>query len=137
MLDASIRTEVMNLMTDLQREKDLTYIFITHDLAQARYIGDYLIIMYLGRIAEMGPMEDVIQSPQHPYTKALVSNIPIPDPTIKRERIMLPGETPTPIDLPPGCRFKPRCQEFGAQCKPDEPQLQEVAPGHFVACWFQ
>ena len=137
MLDASIRTEVMNLMTDLQKEKDLTYIFITHDLAQARYVGDYLIIMYLGRIAEMGPMEDVIQTPQHPYTKALVSNIPIPDPTIKRDRIMLPGETPTPIDLPLGCRFQPRCQEFGAQCKPDEPQLQEVSPGHFVACWFE
>jgi len=136
MLDASIRTEVMNLMTDLQREKDLTYIFITHDLAQARYIGDYLIIMYLGRIAEMGPMEDVIHSPRHPYTKALVSNIPIPDPTIERDRIMLPGETPTPIDLPPGCRFKPRCQEFGPQCKEDEPQLQEVSDGHFVACWF-
>ncbi|TFH08074.1 MAG: oligopeptide ABC transporter ATP-binding protein, partial [Candidatus Thorarchaeota archaeon] len=86
---------------------------------------------------EMGPMEDVIQTPQHPYTKALVSNIPIPDPTIVRERIMLPGETPTPIELPPGCRFQPRCQEFGAQCKPDEPQLQEVSPGHFVACWFE
>lgn len=136
MLDASIRTEVMNLMTDLQKEHHLTYIFITHDLAQARYIGDYLIIMYLGRIAEMGPMEDVIQEPQHPYTKALVSNIPIPDPTIARERIMLPGETPTPIDLPPGCRFKPRCQEYGVHCKPEEPQLQEVAPGHFVACYF-
>jgi peptide/nickel transport system ATP-binding protein len=136
MLDASIRTEVMNLMTDLQKEKNLTYIFITHDLAQARYIGDYLIIMYLGRIAEMGPMEDVIQSPQHPYTKALVSNIPIPDPTIERERIMLPGETPTPIDLPPGCRFKPRCQEYGEHCKPEEPQLNEVEPGHFVACYF-
>lgn len=136
MLDASIRTEVMNLMTDLQTEKNLTYIFITHDLAQARYIGDYLIIMYLGRIAEMGPMEDVIQSPQHPYTKALVSNIPIPDPTIERERIMLPGETPTPIDLPPGCRFKPRCQEYGVHCKPEEPQLNEVAPGHWVACYF-
>ncbi|MBN2229193.1 MAG: ABC transporter ATP-binding protein [Candidatus Thorarchaeota archaeon] len=135
MLDASIRTEVMNLMTDLQKEKNLTYIFITHDLAQARYVGDYLIIMYLGRIAEMGPMEDVIQSPQHPYTKALVSNIPIPDPTIERDRIMLPGETPTPIDLPPGCRFKPRCQEFGVQCKEEEPQLHEVSPGHFVACW--
>jgi oligopeptide transport system ATP-binding protein len=137
MLDASIRTEVMNLMTDLQSRKNLTYLFITHDLAQARYVGDYLIIMYLGKIAEMGPMEDVIHSPQHPYTKALVSNIPIPDPTIERERIMLPGETPTPIDLPPGCRFKPRCQEFGPQCKPEEPELQEVAPGHFVACWFQ
>ncbi|MFW9833413.1 MAG: ABC transporter ATP-binding protein [Candidatus Thorarchaeota archaeon] len=136
MLDASIRTEVMNLMTDLQERKNLTYIFITHDLAQARYIGDYLIIMYLGRIAEMGPMEDLIQDPQHPYTKALVSNIPIPDPTIERERIMLPGETPTPIDLPPGCRFKPRCQEYGVQCKPEEPQLSEVAPGHWVACYY-
>ncbi len=135
MLDASIRTEVMNLMTDLQKERGLTYIFITHDLAQARYIGDYLIVMYLGRIAEMGPIEEVIQNPQHPYSKALVSNIPIPDPTIKRERIMLPGETPTPIDLPPGCRFKPRCQEFGTQCKDDEPQLVEVSEKHFVACW--
>ena len=136
MLDASIRTEVMNLMTDLQREKELTYIFITHDLAQARYIGEYLIIMYLGKVAEMGPMEDVIQDPQHPYTKALVSNIPIPDPTIERERIMLEGETPTPIDLPPGCRFKPRCQEFGPQCRPEEPHLTEVSPGHFVACYL-
>ncbi|TFF91052.1 ABC transporter ATP-binding protein, partial [Candidatus Thorarchaeota archaeon] len=137
MLDASIRTEVMNLMTDLQSEKELTYLFITHDLAQARYIGEYLIIMYLGRIAEMGPMEDVIQNPQHPYTKALVSNIPIPDPTVERERIMLEGETPTPIDLPEGCRFKPRCQEFGPQCKPEEPQLAEVSPGHFVACYLE
>jgi oligopeptide/dipeptide ABC transporter ATP-binding protein len=135
MLDASIRTEVMNLMTDLQKEKNLTYIFITHDLAQARYIGNYLIVMYLGRIAEMGPMEEVIQNPRHPYSKALVSNIPIPDPTIKRERIMLPGETPTPIDLPPGCRFQPRCQEYGPQCKPDEPHLVEISEGHFVSCW--
>ncbi|MFX1482336.1 MAG: ABC transporter ATP-binding protein [Promethearchaeota archaeon] len=137
MLDASIRTEVMNLMTDLQKEKELTYIFITHDLAQARYIGDFLIIMYLGRIAEMGPMEDVIQTPQHPYTKALVSNIPIPDPTIERKRILLEGETPTPVDLPPGCRFKPRCQEVGEYCQEDEPKLREVAPGHWVACYIQ
>jgi oligopeptide transport system ATP-binding protein len=135
MLDASIRTEVMNLMTDLQKEKELTYLFITHDLAQARYIGNFLIIMYLGRIAEMGPMEDVIQDPQHPYTRALVSNIPIPDPTIERERIMLEGETPTPINLPPGCRFKPRCHEIGTYCQEDEPMLHEVSPGHYVACY--
>lgn len=137
MLDASIRTEVMNLMTDLQKEKELTYIFITHDLAQARYIGDYLIIMYLGRIAEMGPMEDVIHNPQHPYTKALVSNIPIPDPTVVRERILLEGETPTPVDLPPGCRFKPRCHEIGGYCKEEEPQLHEISPGHWVACYCE
>ena len=137
MLDASIRTEVMNLMTDLQKEKELTYIFITHDLAQARYIGDYLIIMYLGRIAEMGPMEDVIHNPQHPYTKALVSNIPIPDPTVVRERILLEGETPTPVDLPPGCRFKPRCHEIAGYCKQEEPQLHEISPGHWVACYCE
>jgi len=136
MLDASIRTEVMNLMEDLQEEHGLTYIFITHDLAQARYIADYIVIMYLGRVVETGPMEEVIMDPLHPYTKALVSNIPIPDPTHKRHRIMLPGETPTPIDLPPGCRFKPRCQEFGPQCKAEEPELVEVKPGRFVACYL-
>jgi oligopeptide/dipeptide ABC transporter ATP-binding protein len=138
MLDASIRTEVMNLMTDLQKNYGHTYIFITHDLAQARYIGDYCIVMYLGRIAEMGPMEDVILNPFHPYTKALVSNIPVPDPVEAemRERIYLEGETPTPIDLPEGCRFKPRCQEYNeGYCKAEEPNLVEVSPGHFVACY--
>ncbi|TFF95383.1 ABC transporter ATP-binding protein [Candidatus Thorarchaeota archaeon] len=136
MLDASIRTEVMNLMEDLKTEHGLTYIFITHDLAQARYIGDHIIVMYLGRIAEMGEMEDVIQNPVHPYTKALVSNVPIPDPDLERDRIMLPGETPTPIDLPPGCRFRPRCQEIGDSCvEGEEPTLHEVSPGHWVACW--
>jgi oligopeptide/dipeptide ABC transporter ATP-binding protein len=135
MLDASIRTEVMNLMEDLKNEYGLTYIFITHDLAQARYIGNHIIVMYLGRIAEMGPMEEVIHNPVHPYTKALISNVPIPDPDEERERIMLPGETPTPIDLPPGCRFKPRCQEYGEACREEEPELREVTPGHWVSCW--
>lgn len=135
MLDASIRTEVMNLMEDLKSEHGLTYIFITHDLAQARYIGDHIIVMYLGRIAEMGPMEEVIQNPVHPYTIALVSNVPNPDPDADRDRIMLPGETPTPIDLPPGCRFRPRCQEVGTYCQEDEPTLHQVSPGHYVSCW--
>lgn len=135
MLDASIRTEVMNLMDDLKKEHDLTYIFITHDLAQARYIGDQIIVMYLGRIAEMGPMEEVIHNPVHPYTKALVSNVPVPDPDQDSERIFLQGETPTPIDLPPGCRFQPRCQEHGPQCKPEDPPLIEISPGHWVACY--
>jgi oligopeptide/dipeptide ABC transporter ATP-binding protein len=136
MLDASIRTEIMNLMDELQKKHGLTYIFITHDLAQARYIGDFCIVMYLGRIAEMGPMETIIKEPIHPYTKALVSNIPIPDPTVERDRIYLPGETPTPIDLPEGCRFKPRCQEYNeGYCKAEEPNLVEVSPGHWVACY--
>ncbi|MHA2118140.1 MAG: ABC transporter ATP-binding protein [Candidatus Thorarchaeota archaeon] len=136
MLDASIRTEVMNLMSDLQKDFGHTYIFITHDLAQARYIGDFCIVMYLGRIAEMGPMETVILNPIHPYTKALVSNIPVPDPTEQRDRIYLEGETPTPIDLPEGCRFKPRCQAYSdTYCKTEEPNLIEVSPGHWVACY--
>lgn len=136
MLDASIRTEVMNLMEDLKDKHALTYIFITHDLAQARYIGDQIIVMYLGRIAEMGSMEEVIQNPIHPYTKALVSNVPNPDPDLESERIFLPGETPTPVNLPPGCRFKSRCQEHGPKCKPEEPPLIEISPGHWVACYI-
>ena len=125
----------MNLMEDLKSEHGLTYIFITHDLAQARYIGDHIIVMYLGRIVEMVPMEEVIQNRVHPYTIALISNVPNPDPDAERDRIMLPGETPTPIDLPPGCRFRPRCQDVGTYCQDDEPKLHEVSPGHYVACW--
>lgn len=134
MLDASIRTEIMNLMTDLQKAHRLTYIFITHDLAQARYIGDWIIILYLGRIMEMGPMEDVLQDPLHPYTQALISNIPIPDPTEERDRIRIPGETPTPLDLPPGCRYRPRCQDLDEFCKDDEPELVQVGSKRWVAC---
>ncbi len=134
MLDASIRTEIMNLMTDLQKEHNLTYIFITHDLAQARYIGNWLIIMYLGKVMEMGPMEDILQDPIHPYTQALISHIPIPDPTEERHRIDIPGETPTPIDLPPGCRFRPRCQAIDEYCTDDEPELQQIGPNRWVAC---
>jgi peptide/nickel transport system ATP-binding protein len=134
MLDASIRTEIMNLMADLQKAHGLTYVFITHDLAQARYIGDWIIIMYLGKAMEMGPMEDVLQDPIHPYTRALISHIPIPDPTMDRDRINIPGETPTPIDLPPGCRFRPRCQDVDEFCTEDEPELKQIGPKRWVAC---
>jgi peptide/nickel transport system ATP-binding protein len=135
MLDASIRTEIINLMTELQRLHGLTYLYITHDIAQARYIGNQIIVMYLGKIVEQGPVEDVIQEPLHPYTKALISNIPVPDPTTKRKRILLRGETPTPIDLPRGCRFHPRCSEASEECKSKEPELQEVKKNHWVACY--
>ena len=134
MLDASIRTEVINLMTELQHLHGLTYLYITHDLAQARYIGKRLIVMYLGKIVEKGPMEDVIRKPIHPYTKALVSNVPIPDPTAKRKRIFITGETPTPIDLPKGCRFRPRCKEPIPTCDREEPELRQISKGHWVAC---
>ena len=134
MLDASIRTEVINLMTELQHLHELTYLYITHDLAQARYIGERLMVMYLGKIVEKGPMEDVIREPIHPYTKALISNVPIPDPTAKRKRIFITGETPTPIDLPEGCRFRPRCKEAILLCDREEPELRQVSPGRWVAC---
>ena len=134
MLDASIRTEVINLMTELRRLHELTYLYITHDLAQARYIGERLIVMYLGKIVEKGPMEDVIREPLHSYTKALISNVPIPDPTAERKRIFITGETPTPIDLPKGCRFHPRCKEPIPLCEGEEPELREVSPGRWVAC---
>ncbi len=136
MLDASIRTQILTLMEDLRQEYGLTYLFITHDLAQARYTGDRIVVMYLGRIMEMGPTEKVIKEPLHPYTKVLISHVPIPDPRAakQREKIEIPGETPSPIDLPPGCRFAPRCPFALDVCKREEPELVEVEPGHWVAC---
>jgi peptide/nickel transport system ATP-binding protein len=135
MLDASIRTEIVNLMTELQRLHKLTYLYITHDIAQARYIGNRIMVMYLGKIVEKGPIEDVIREPLHPYTKALISNVPVPDPTAKRQRILLKGETPTPIDLPEGCRFHPRCAEASEECKREEPKLRKIEKNHWVACY--
>ncbi|RLG46073.1 MAG: oligopeptide ABC transporter ATP-binding protein [Thermoproteota archaeon] len=123
MLDASIRIEIINLMMELKKTLNLTYLYITHDIAQARYIGDKIGIMYLGKIVEQGPMEEVIREPLHPYTEALISNVPVPDPTVKRRRILLRGETPTPVDLPKGCRFRPRCPYVKDICKEKEPEL--------------
>ncbi len=134
MLDASIRTEILNLLTDLREKYDLTFLYITHDLAQARYVGDEIMIMYLGKIVERGPMEDVILEPIHPYTKALISNVPISDPTVERKRILISGETPTPINLPEGCRFCPRCIEARTICKQEEPELRQVGEDRWVAC---
>jgi peptide/nickel transport system ATP-binding protein len=134
MLDASIRTEILNLLTDLREKYNLTFLYITHDLAQARYVGDQLMIMYLGKVVERGPMEDVIRDPIHPYTKALISNVPVPDPAAERERILIEGETPTPIDIPAGCRFCPRCTEGEALCEDEEPELRKVGADRWVAC---
>ena len=134
MLDASIRTEILNLLKELRRKYDLTFLYITHDIAQARYVGEELMIMYLGKVVERGPMEDVIAEPLHPYTKALISNVPVPDPDTKRVRISIEGETPTPINLPEGCRFHPRCREAKEMCRRVEPELVKVGPSHWVAC---
>ncbi len=134
MLDASIRTEILNLLKELRRKYDLTFLYITHDIAQARYVGEELMIMYLGKVVERGPMEDVIAEPLHPYTKALISNVPVPDPDAQRVRIHIEGETPTPINLPEGCRFHPRCREAKEMCRKVEPELVKVGPGRWVAC---
>lgn len=134
MLDASVRTEILNVFTELQRKYHFTYLYITHDIAQARYIGDRLIIMYLGQIMEHGPMEDVVSTPQHPYTKALISNVPVPDPTVQRERIIIKGETPTPINVPSGCRFHPRCPWRIDVCNELEPELKSIGKDRLARC---
>lgn len=134
MLDASIRVGVLNLLLELRRRYNLTMIYITHDLAQVRYIGDDLAIMYLGKIVELGGVDEVMDNPAHPYTQALLSNVPIPDPTVKRRKIMIKGEIPDPINLPSGCRFNPRCLYADRICIEKEPPLIEISKGHFVAC---
>ncbi len=134
MVDVSLRAGILNLLLDLKDKFDLTYIFITHNLAQAKYVGNRIAVMYLGKIVEMGEAEATLGEPLHPYTKALVSNVPIPDPDVVRERIHLKGEIPTPINPPPGCRMHPRCPYVIEKCSNEEPKLVEVGKGRFVAC---
>ncbi len=134
MLDMSIRASILNLMLDLRDKRGISYLFITHDLAVAKYISDKLAIMYLGKIVEMGNAVDVIDNPLHPYTKALIAAIPVPDPRHKIGEIPIKGEVPSAIDVPKGCRFHPRCPYKFEPCDKEEPPLVEVEPGHFVAC---
>ncbi len=134
MLDVSIRTEVLNLMLDLQKQHDLTYLFITHDLAVSKYICDRLAIMYLGKIVEIGPADKVIDDPQHPYTKALRIAVPKPIAGGKRASVPIVGETPPAVNIPSGCRFRTRCPYAFDRCTQLEPPLIEVKPGHGAAC---
>lgn len=136
MLDVSVRAKLLELMIELKREFNLTYLFITHDLATAKYICNRVAVMYLGKIVEMGSLRDIYISPKHPYTKALLSAVPIADPDARGEKVSLPGEIPSPINLPSGCRFHPRCPFRGDVCAFEEPAMSEVAPGHWVACHF-
>jgi oligopeptide/dipeptide ABC transporter ATP-binding protein len=137
MIDVSLRTAIVDLMLNLRRDLRLTYLFITHDLAIAKYISDRIAIMYLGRIVELGDKETIFSNPMHPYTQALLAAIPIPDPDRKRKVTELIGEVPSAIDIPLGCRFHTRCRHIKETCDKEEPKLVEVSSGHFVACPFE
>jgi len=134
MLDVSIRAEILNLLRQLRDIHNITMVYITHDLASAAYIADRVAVMYLGTIVEIGPTHVVLSDPLHPYTKALMSVIPVPKAKRSRKRMVLKGETPNPIDLPTGCRFHPRCPEAISRCSAVEPQLDDLGPDHRVAC---
>lgn len=134
MLDVSIRAEIINLLADLRKSRGISVIFITHDLGTVGYFADRVAVMYLGRIVEIGTMTDVLKNPQHPYTQALLSVIPVPNPRLRKKRMILQGETPNPIDLPSGCRFHPRCPVAIDICKQHDPALIQVSETHQAAC---
>ena len=134
MLDVSIRAEIINLLADLQKSRGISVIFITHDLGTVGFFADRVAVMYLGRIVEIGSMRAVLKDPKHPYTQALLSVIPVPNPRLRKKRIILQGETPNPIDLPAGCRFHPRCPMAIDICKQTDPMLMTVNATHLAAC---
>ncbi len=135
-LDVSIQAQIMNLMNDLQKEKNLTYLFISHDLRAVRHVSDRVAVMYLGEIVELANGKDMYAEPLHPYSQALISAVPVPDPEIEatRERVILTGDVPSPINPPSGCHFHTRCPYAIDQCKTTEPELVEIKPDHFASC---
>ena len=135
-LDVSIQAQILNLMKNLQRERGLTYMFITHDLSVVRHFSDDIAVMYLGRMVEKAPAAELFANPLHPYTKALLSAIPSPDIDKKTKRILIKGELTSPIKPEPVCRFAKRCSECVAQCTQKEPEWIEASPGHFVSCFL-
>lgn len=136
MLDVSIRAEILNLLADLRQSRQISIILITHDLGTVGYFADRIAVMYLGRIVEIGPTQEVLTNPKHPYTRALLSVVPVPNPRLRRERVILQGETPNPIHLPSGCRFHPRCPVAVERCQTEDPEYAEVGKGHQAACWL-
>ena len=134
-MDVSIQSQVLNLLQDLQEEFNLTYLFVAHNLSVIEHISDRVAVMYLGKIVELAPRDDLYISPLHYYTQALMSAIPVADPATKIERIILQGEVPTPINPPKGCRFHPRCSAATDKCGQEEPPLTEYRPEHWAACW--
>ena len=133
-LDVSIQAQVVNLLEDLQEKFGLTYLFIAHDLSVVEHISQRVAVMYLGRIVEVASARDLYTAPKHPYSEALLSAVPIPDPSIKRKRIVLQGDVPNPINPPSGCHFHPRCPKAHDRCRVEAPLLREIAPGRVAAC---
>ena len=137
-LDVSIQAQVVNLLIELQKKIGLTYLFVAHDLSMVKHISDRIAVLYLGNLVELATSEELFANPQHPYTQALLSAIPIPDPDVEQERdakkIRLEGDVPSPINTPPGCKFKGRCKYRTAACDQELPPLRDIGNGHFVAC---
>ena len=134
-LDVAVQAQILNLLQDIRKRFNLTYVFIAHDLSVVRHVSDRIAVMYLGKIVELAPAEEFVRNPKHPYTEALISAIPIPNPTLRRKRIILRGDVASPLNPPPGCRFKSRCIYAKKKCD-IEPPLEEISPGHLVACHF-
>lgn len=135
-LDVSIQSQIINLMKDMQEEKNISYIFISHDLSVVKHISDRVGVMYLGSMVELASKENIYDNPQHPYTQALIAAIPIPDPEKRNEMKLIEGEIPSNVNTPTGCKFHPRCPYAKDICKEKEPPVKEVEPGHYVKCWF-
>ena len=135
-LDVSVQAQILNLFVRLREERDLTYVFISHDLAVVKYVSDRILVMYLGKVMEIAPSDELFGDDIHPYTRALISAIPEPSTAPRKERIILEGDIPSPVDPPAGCRFCQRCYMKQDICSQVEPELREVSPGHFVACHF-
>ena len=127
---------MLNLLRELQDGLGLTYLFVAHDLSVVRHISDRVAVMYVGKIVELAPVDRLFQSPAHPYTEALLSAVPVPNPKVKKKRVLLSGEVADPGNAPPGCAFHPRCPYAEARCRREVPELREIAPGHVSRCFF-